>query len=300
LAVASNPTPEQQVLPPSEDVNGTFRWLRKMWRNRSLVVGSTIVAVILIAAVFAPLLTPYSPTKMDYTEILQPMSAHHWLGTDPVGRDILSRILIGARTSMEVSFGAVAIGMVIGIPVGLFSGFYGGFMDDWVTMRAVDALQAFPFLILALVLAAMLGPGIVNAMFAIAIGYLPIFIRITRGQVIAEMNKDYVEAAKMVGASPTRIMFKHILRNVTTPLIVQGTIAMASGIVAEASLSYLGLGPKPPTASWGTMIQTAQGYMSQAAWFGLIPGFAIVIAVLGFNMLGEGLQDLWNPRNRNR
>ncbi|QQE81090.1 ABC transporter permease [Alicyclobacillus sp. SO9] len=271
-----------------------------MWRNRSLVLGGAIVAVILISAVFAPLLTPYSPTEQNYTEILQPMSAHHWLGTDPVGRDILSRILIGARTSMEVSFGAVAIGMLVGIPVGLFSGFYGGFMDNWVIMRVVDALQAFPFLILALVLAAMLGPGIGNAMFAIAIGYLPIFIRITRGQVIAEMNKDYVEAAKMVGASPMRIMFKHILRNVTTPLIVQGTIAMASGIVAEASLSYLGLGPKPPTASWGTMIQTAQGYMSQAPWFGLIPGFAIVIAVLGFNMLGEGLQDLWNPRNRNR
>lgn len=270
----------------------------RLWRHRSLVLGGIIVFLVLFAAVFGTWLTPYSPNAQNYSAILQAPGGKHLLGTDPVGRDILARILVGARTSMEVSFGAVVVGLVVGIPIGLFSGYYRGFMDDWIIMRAVDALQAFPFLILALVLAAMLGPGIGNAMIAIGIGYLPIFIRITRGQIISEVNKEYVEAARMVGSGDWRIMIRHILPNITTPIIVQVTIAMASGIVAEASLSYLGLGAAPPTASWGTMIHTAQGYISQAPWFALIPGIAIVFAVLGFNLLGEGLQDLWNPKFR--
>jgi peptide/nickel transport system permease protein len=188
--------------------------------------------------------------------------------------------------------------LIIGIPIGLVSGYYRGFLDNWIIMRIVDALQAFPFLILALVLAAVLGPGIRNAMIAIGIGYLPVFIRIVRGQVLAEVRREYVEAARVAGVSDLRIMVRHILPNVTTPLIVQSAIALAGGIVAEASLSYLGLGVIPPTASWGTMLHDAQGYLAQDPMLAVIPGLAIAIAVLGFNLLGEGLQEVLDPRHR--
>lgn len=268
----------------------------RLWRSKSLLLGGVIVGVILLTALFAPILAPYNPNGQDYSAILQAPSLKHWFGTDDLGRDIFSRVLVGARTSMEVSFGAMVVGLIVGVPVGLLSGYYRGFLDDWVIMRIVDALQAFPFLILALVLAAMLGPGIGNAMIAIGVGYLPIFVRTVRAQVIAEMRKEYVEAARVVGVSDWRIMRVHIFPNVTTPLIVQAAIAMGSGIVAEASLSYLGLGVEPPTASWGSMLHTAQGYMTDSPWFAIVPGVAIVIAVLGFNLLGEGLQDWFDPK----
>src|SRR5579875_525048 len=188
----------------------------RIWRSKRLVFGGMIVAVILFLAIFASVIAPYNPNGIDYRSILQGPGPKHIFGTDDLGRDLFSRILIGARTSMEVSLGAVVVGLVIGIPVGLLTGYYRGFMDDWIIMRIVDALQAFPFLILALVLAAMLGPGIGNAMIAIGVGYLPIFIRIIRGQVIAEIRKEYVEAARMVGAHDWRIMFRHIFPNITT------------------------------------------------------------------------------------
>lgn len=272
--------------------------LRKILRTRSLVIGGIIVLCILIAAIFAPWLAPDNPNTQNYGALLQAPSVHHIFGTDDLGRDEWSRILIGARTSMTVSIGSVIVGLVFGIPIGLISGFYRGFVDDWLVMRLIDALQAFPFLILALVLAAMLGPGVKNATIAIGIGYLPIFVRTVRGQVLAEVDKEYVQAARMVGAGDWRIMFKHILPNILTPIIVQATLALAGGIVAEASLSYLGLGAQPPTASWGTMIHTAQGYLSQAPWLAIVPGVAIMIAVLGFNLFGEGLQDYLNPKSR--
>lgn len=265
-------------------------------RNRSLVIGGMIVGVVLFVAIFASWLTPYDPNLPSYANILKGPSGHHWFGTDQLGRDELSRIFIGARTSMVVSIGALVVGLVIGVPVGLISGFYRGFWDDWVVMRIVDAMQAFPFLILALVLAAMLGPGERNAMIAIGIGYVPIFVRIVRGQVLSELEREFVSAARMIGASDIRIMWRHILPNIMTPLLVQMTIAMASGIIAEASLSYLGLGISPPTASWGTMLHDAQGYLGQATYLAVIPGVAIGIAVLGFNMFGDGLQRWLDPR----
>ncbi|MCL6517545.1 MAG: ABC transporter permease [Alicyclobacillus sp.] len=267
-----------------------------LWRHRSLVLGGVIVGLIVLAAVVATVATPYDPNKQNYTALLQGVSGQHWLGTDQLGRDVFSRILVGARTSLIVAAGAVLVALVIGIPVGLISGFYRGFWDDWVIMRIVDALQAFPFLILALVLAAVMGPGIRNAMIAIGIGYLPVFIRIVRGQVLAEVRKEYVDSARVVGCSDWRIMLRHIFPNITTPLIVQVTVAMAGGIVAEASLSYLGLGVIPPTASWGTMLHDAQGYLSQDAMLAVVPGLAIAVAVLGFNLLGEGLQEIWDPK----
>ncbi|QSO55222.1 ABC transporter permease [Alicyclobacillus curvatus] len=269
-----------------------------MWRNPPLVIGGIVVLIVLVAAVFAPLLSHFGANSIDTNSILQPPGGKHWLGTDELGRDEYARILVGARTSMVVSVGSLIVGLVIGVPVGLISGFYRGFMDDWVIMRIVDAMQAFPFLILALVLAAMLGPGERNAMIAIGVGYVPIFVRIVRGQVLGELEREFVSAARMIGASDWRIMWKHIFPNTLTPLIVQATLAMAGGIVAEASLSYLGLGAQPPTASWGTMLNDAQGYMGQGTWLAVFPGLAIAVAVLGFNLLGDGLQRWLDPKRR--
>jgi len=271
---------------------------RRMWRNRSLWFGILIVAAVIVVALLASWISPFKPNQQDYASLYQGPTAQHWLGTDDLGRDQLTRILFGARTSMEVTLGAVVLGIVIGVPVGLLSGFYGGFVDDWVVMRIVDALQAFPFLIMALVLAAVLGPGIGNAMIAIGIGYIPTFIRTVRGQVISESKRDYVQSARSIGAGDWRIMIKHIFPNITSPLIVQTSLAMAGGIVAEASLSYLGLGAQPPTSSWGSMLKVGQGYITNDPWLSIIPGLAIVVAVLGFNLLGDGLRDYWDPRQR--
>jgi peptide/nickel transport system permease protein len=286
-----------QVVAPSAatETPRRVRW-RSVRKNVSLWLGAAIVFAVLFIAVFAPLISPYSPIKLDYTAILQPPSPAHWLGTDDLGRDILTRIFYGARTSMEVAIGSVALATIVGVPIGLVSGFYRGVVDEWLVMRVVDAIQAFPFLILALVLAAVLGPGIRNVTIAIAVGYLPVFIRTVRAQVMAERQKEYVQAARMVGASDIRLMFRHIFPNTLTPLIVQVTLGVASGIVAEASLSYLGLGAQPPTPSWGSMLHTAQGYMTQAPWMAIVPGVAIAIAVLGFNLLGDGLQIRFDPR----
>ncbi|WP_083511755.1 ABC transporter permease [Alicyclobacillus acidiphilus] len=268
------------------------------FRNRALWIGGFIVGIVIFVALFAPWLCPYDPNGTDFSSTLQPPTWHHLFGTDQLGRDQLSRTMIGARTSMEVSVGALVVSLVIGVPIGLVSGYYRGIVDDWFIMRIIDALQAFPFLILALVLAAMLGPGARNSMIAIGIGFIPTFVRTVRGQVIAELEKEYVVSARAIGARDWRIMWDHILPNTVTPLIVQATMVMASGIVAEASLSYLGLSVQPPVASWGTMLEDAQGYMSMAPWLAVVPGVAIAIAVLGFNLLGDGLQRWFDPRSR--
>jgi peptide/nickel transport system permease protein len=288
----------QREVAPIPQVHRRSRRKYLRFRNRPLWIGGILVTIVVLSALFAPWLTAFGPNANDYASILKAPSAHHWFGTDELGRDEYARILIGARTSMEVSIGALAVGLVVGVPVGLLTGFYRGFLDDWLIMRLVDAVQAFPFLILALVLAAMLGPGVGNAMIAIGIGYIPIFVRIVRGQVLAELDKEYVTAARMIGSRDVRIMWRHIFPNTLPPLIVQISLAMASGIVAEASLSYLGLGVQPPTASWGTMLHTAQGYLGQASWLAIIPGLAIAVAVLGFNLLGDGLQQWLDPRKR--
>lgn len=295
LAMLEPTTEQPQTVPRAVHAAHRRTW-QTLRKNRSLVGGGSIVFVILFAAVFANELAPYSPNAQNYSAILQGITWQHWLGTDNLGRDTLARVLMGARTSMEVTLGAALVGLVIGVPVGIISGFYRGFLDDWLIMRIVDAIQSFPFLILALVLAAMLGPGIRNAMIAIGIGYIPVFVRTVRGQVIAESEKEYVLAARMTGARDWRIMFLHIFPNITTPLIVQVTLAAAGGIVAEASLSYLGLGAQPPTASWGSMLQVAQGYLNSAPLLAIVPGVCLVIAVLGFNLLGDGIQKLWDPK----
>lgn len=290
--------PDPNFLPLEQSSTmGRFRFSR--WArtaNPSLLTGSILVFLILVVAVFAPYIAPYGPNQVDYNAVLQGPSAHHWFGTDQLGRDQLSRILFGTRTSMEVSLGALVVGVGIGVPVGLIAGYYRGILDTWLIMRIIDAIQAFPFLILALVLAAMLGPGSRNAMIAIGIGLIPTFARTARAQMLQELVKDYIDAAKVVGCTHVRIIFRHILPNALTPIIVQATLAMASSIVAEASLEYLGLGVQPPTASWGSMLQSAQGYLQLAPWLVLFPGLALVFSVVSFNLLGDGVQRWLNRR----
>ncbi|ATO48703.1 ABC transporter permease [Brevibacillus laterosporus] len=262
------------------------------------VMGAMIILALMICAVFSGVIAPFDPNAQDYEQILVQPNAQHWFGTDDLGRDIFSRIIYGAQISIKAAIVSVGIAMLIGVPIGLFTGYYRGFWDEWIVMRVVDAMQAFPFLILALAISAVLGAGFGNAMLAIGIGFAPAFIRITRGQVLSLRNMEYVHAAKSVGVKDSRIIFAHILPNALSPIIIQATLAMASGILAEASLSYLGLGVQPPTPSWGSMLNQAQSLLSVAPYATYYPGLAIFVVVLGFNLLGDGLQLYLNPRTR--
>jgi peptide/nickel transport system permease protein len=271
---------------------------RKLVRSGLGLIGALIVLALVVVAVFAEQIAPYDPNLQNYEKILVKPNAEHPFGTDDLGRDIFSRVVYGARISIQAALVSVGIAVLIGVPIGLFSGYYRGFWDEWVVMRSVDAIQAFPFLILALAIAAVLGTGFGNAMLAIGIGFAPTFIRITRGQVLALRNMEYIQAAKSVGVKDMRIIFGHILPNAVNPIMIQATLGMAFGILAEASLSYLGLGVQPPTPSWGSMLNQAQSLMSLAPYATFYPGLAIFLVVLGFNLLGDGLQQALDPRIR--
>ncbi|MED1784531.1 ABC transporter permease [Brevibacillus fortis] len=270
----------------------------KFLRNGLGVIGAVIILGLILVAIFAPLIAPFDPNAQDYNKILMPPDGEHFFGTDDLGRDIFSRVVYGARISIQAALISVGIAMLIGVPIGLLSGYYRGFWDEWIVMRSVDAMQAFPFLILALAISAVLGSGFGNAMLAIGIGFAPAFIRITRGQVLSLRNMEYIQAARSVGVKDARIIFRHILPNAMNPIVIQATLAMASGIIAEASLSYLGLGVQPPTPSWGSMLNQAQTLMSVAPYATFYPGIAIFLVVLGFNLLGDGLQQVLDPRAR--
>ncbi|ATF11061.1 ABC transporter permease [Brevibacillus sp. HB1.2] len=270
----------------------------KFLRNGLGVIGAVIILGLIFVAIFAPLIAPFDPNAQDYNKILIAPDGEHLFGTDDLGRDIFSRVVYGARISIQAALISVGIAMLIGVPIGLLSGYYRGFWDEWIVMRSVDAMQAFPFLILALAISAVLGSGFGNAMLAIGIGFAPAFIRITRGQVLSLRNMEYIQAARSVGVKDARIIFRHILPNAMNPIVIQATLAMASGIIAEASLSYLGLGVQPPTPSWGSMLNQAQTLMSVAPYATFYPGIAIFLVVLGFNLLGDGLQQVLDPRAR--
>jgi peptide/nickel transport system permease protein len=276
-----------------------MKGFKKFLKTGLGLIGGLIILLMLFVAIFADQISPFDPNFQNYDAILVEPGGEHPFGTDDLGRDIFSRIIYGAQISIKAALISVGIAVAIGIPVGLLSGYYRGFWDEWVVMRAVDAMQAFPFLILALAIAAVLGSGFGNAMLAIGIGFAPSFIRITRGQVLSLRNMEYIQAAKAVGVKDMRIIFGHILPNAVGPLIIQSTLAMASGILAEASLSYLGLGVHPPTPSWGSMLNQAQTLMTIAPYTTFYPGMAIFLVVLGFNLLGDGLQQYLDPRIKN-
>lgn len=270
---------------------------RRLLRRRSAVFGLAVIVLFVMIAVFAPLLTPYDPTQQSWTSIRKPPSLQHWFGTDESGRDLFSRVIFGARASLLAGVVSISIALSLGVPIGLLAG-YGGKWIDAVIGRITDAMLAIPFLILAIALAAFLGPSLQNAMIAIGLTATPIFVRLTRGQVMAVKVEDYVEAARAVGNPAMRIALKHILPNILPALIVQATISIATAIIAEASLSFLGLGQQPPAPSWGSMLNTAQRFLTNAPWMAIWPGLAIFLAVLSFNILGDGLRDALDPKER--
>ncbi|MBN3753220.1 ABC transporter permease [Paraburkholderia sp. Tr-20389] len=271
------------------------RGLVRFMRNRAAVFGAFLVALVVVMAVFAPWLTQYDPVQASFMTVRQAPSAAHWFGTDELGRDVLSRLLYGARASLLAGVVSVGIAVVLGVPLGLLAGYFGKLVDG-VISRIADALLSIPFLILAIALSAFLGPSLTNAMAAIGISAMPRFIRLTRGQAISVKAEEYVEGARAIGLDHARIILRYILPNVLPPIIVQASLTVASAIIAEASLSFLGLGQLPPAPSWGSMLNTAKDFVSQAPWMSIFPGIAIFLAVLGFNLLGDGLRDALDPR----
>jgi peptide/nickel transport system permease protein len=269
--------------------------LSKLLRNRSALIGGTIVLVFVLMALLAPLLPLADPLKSNFLAIRKPPSELYWFGTDELGRDQVSRLFYGAQTSLLAGIVSVLIALAIGIPFGLLSGWYGGWIDIAIS-RVTEAMLACPFLILAIAFAAILGPSLTNAMIAIGLSAVPIFIRLVRGQVMSVKAEDFVEGARAVGARDLRIMFVHVLPNTMSPIVVQSTLFMAQAIILEASLSFLGLGQQPPSPSWGQMLNVAKNFMEQAPWMSVAPGIAIFLAVLGFNLLGDGLRDALDPK----
>jgi peptide/nickel transport system permease protein len=260
------------------------------------MAGLVVVVFFVALALLAPFLAPYDPLQTSWSAIRKAPSAAHWFGTDEIGRDVLSRVIYGARASLLAGLVSVCIALSFGVPIGLLAG-YAGRWPDALISRMTDAMLATPFLILAIALAAFLGPSLTNAMIAIGISATPIFIRLTRAQVLSVKVEDYVEAARAVGNSHLRIAVRHILPNVIPPLIVQATLAIAAAVIAEASLSFLGLGQQPPAPSWGSMLNTAKNYVENAPWMAVWPGVSIFLLVLSFNLLGDGLRDALDPRH---
>ena len=280
--------------PPRETSPGR-RALKRLARRRGAMVALGVVSFFVLLALLAGAIAPYDPVATSWSAVRKAPSAAHWFGTDEIGRDVLARVIWGTRASLLAGVVSVSISLAFGIPIGLTAGYLGGWIDALIS-RMTDAMLACPFLILAIALAAFLGPSLTNAMIAIGISATPIFIRLTRAQVLHVKVEDYVEAARAVGNSHLRIALRHVLPNIVPPLIVQATLAVAAAIIAEAALSFLGLGQQPPAPSWGSMLNTAKNYIDNAPWMAIWPGLSIFLLVLSFNLLGDGLRDAFDPR----
>jgi ABC-type dipeptide/oligopeptide/nickel transport system permease subunit len=289
----------QTTRTPGSDRGARLRRLGRRFLRRPLAVAGAIgVVFIILIALLAPLITPYDPTAPDYGALFAPpFSAHHWLGTDDLGRDILSRLIIGTRASLEAGVLATLFAMVVAVPFGLLAGYYRGWID-MVIARANDVILSFPFLILAVGLAAILGPSLFNATLALAIAQFPQFLRIARGEALGLREMDYVQAAIVNGAPDRVILISHMLPNQINPLLIQATVAIPVSIIGAAVLSFLGLGVQPPTPAWGAMLSAAQSYMSQAWWYAVFPGVAIALTTLSFNLFGDGLRDILDVRTQ--
>jgi peptide/nickel transport system permease protein len=272
------------------------RKLRAFVENPLNLVGLALVLIVVFGAVFAPVLTPYSPVESDLLNRLEPPSLDHPMGTDQLGRDVLTRILYGARVSLSIAISVVAITLLIGTTIGVIAGYAGGWIDEGL-MRIVDILIAFPGILLALVIAGILGPSLVNIMIALAIVGWTTYTRIIRGSVLSVKNQEYIKAAQLMDVSRPRIILRHIVPNVITPVVVLATMDMAFVILGTAGLSFLGLGAQPPTPEWGTMLSSGRKYLQTAWWIVTFPGLAIMITVFGFNLLGDGLRDVLDPRD---
>jgi peptide/nickel transport system permease protein len=279
-----------------ETTPGRRAW-RRLLRRGGALFGLAVVAFFVLIALVAPWVAPYDPLATSWSEVRGEPSAAHLFGSDELGRDVLSRVIWGTRASILAGVVSVSISLALGVPIGMAAGYLGRWTDALIS-RITDAMLACPFLILAIALAAFLGPSLTNAMIAIGISATPVFIRLSRAQVLAAKSEDYVEAARALGNPHLRIALRHIFPNIVAPLIVQATLAIAAAVIAEASLSFLGLGQQPPAPSWGSMLNTARNYVDQAPWMAIWPGLSIFLLVLSFNLLGDGLRDALDPRHR--
>jgi peptide/nickel transport system permease protein len=270
---------------------------KRLLRRGGAMFGLAVVAFFVLIAVFAPWIAPHDPLGTSWSAVRAAPSATYLFGADELGRDVLSRIIWGTRASILAGVVSVSISLALGVPIGMAAGYLGRWVDALIS-RITDAMLACPFLILAIALAAFLGPSLTNAMIAIGISATPVFIRLTRAQVLSAKSEDYVEAARALGNPHLRIALRHIFPNILAPLIVQATLAIAAAVIAEASLSFLGLGQQPPAPSWGSMLNTARNYVDQAPWMAIWPGLSIFLLVLSFNLLGDGLRDALDPRHK--
>ena len=269
--------------------------LAQFRRSHVGLVGAVLVCAFVLVAALAPLLSPYDPVSADFANVLSPPTRAHPFGTDDIGRDILSRVVYGSRISLQAGLFTVAVALCIGLPLGLVAGYLGGRVDNLI-MRGLEVILSFPGLVLALGITAVLGPKLIHALFAIGVVFVPNFARLIRAQVLSVKEHDFVAAARALGASDRRLVILHILPNCLAPLLVQCSFSVAFGILTEAALSFLGMGTQPPTPSWGIMLSAGRGYLEQAPWLGAFPGLAIFLAVLGFNLLGDGIRDALDPR----
>jgi peptide/nickel transport system permease protein len=297
MTAASKPAdPAIEAQEPPEEAP---RWvlLRALFDSPVTIFAVVILAIVLLMAVFGEILAPYGANEINVMNQLQPPSVEHWFGTDELGRDVFSRVVIAARVSVVVSLVSVTIALVVGVTIGLVSGYFGTWADI-LGMRAMDVIFSFPVVLLALAIVAMLGPGIVPAMIAIGVVYTPYFARITRASVLSVREETFIRAARSVGASDARILRLHVLPNVTAPIIVQTSLSLAFAILTEAALSFLGLGVQPPQPSWGRMLFDGRGFLSEAWWMAVFPGLAIFVTVLALNLIGDAMRDALDPRQR--
>ena len=284
-------------VPAGVPLSKRLAWLRRLAKKPGAFAGALTITLFILVALFAPQLAPYGPAQMTYTAIQQPPSLAHPMGTDELGRDILSRVIYGARISMQVGLIAVGIAMTMGTFLGMLAAFLGGFMDNLI-MRVMDVMLAFPGILLAIAIVAILGPDLYNTMIAVGVAAIPVYARTARGSTLSVLEFDYVQAAVALGAGHLRILFRYVLPNILAPVVVLATVGIATSILSAAGLSYLGLGAQPPTPEWGAMLSEARAYLRSAWWIATFPGLAIMLVVMAFNLLGDGLRDLLDPRLR--
>jgi peptide/nickel transport system permease protein len=296
MTAAASPTPAEA--PAAEAQSRPPAWrrsLRRLLRRPVAVASLVVLTIVVLLAILGQAIAPYDSNAVDIPNALQPPSGAHWFGTDELGRDVLSRVILSARVSMLVSLVSVSIALVAGVLLGLLAGYFGSWLDT-VIMRVADVMFAFPVMLLAMAIVAILGPGLTTAMIAIGVVYIPIFARVTRASVLSVRTEPYVRAAVSLGAKSSRIIVKHVLPNVTAPIIVQTSLSLAFAILSEAALSFLGLGVQPPDPSWGRMLYDARAFLDQAWWMSVFPGLAVFVTVLSFNLLGDALRDVLDVR----
>ena len=285
------------IKPPNPRFKNWRLVYRKLKKNKSAMVGGFLILFLIIVAIIGPYFTPYQPDTQDMLNKLQPPSGDNWLGTDNFGRDIFSRIIHGTNLTLIVGFFSVLLGGAVGVLIGIFAGYYGGRTDS-ILMRLMDILLAFPSILLALAIVTVLGGSLQNVIIAVAISSVPVFARIVHGSTLSVKKLEYIDAMRALGASDARIIFKHIFPNITSPIIVQATLNIATAILSASGLSFLGLGAQPPTPEWGAMLSDGRNYLYNAPHVALFPGLAIVLVVLAFNMLGDGLRDAFDPKTK--